>query len=83
VIFLKNSGRDNEISITQLVGLKPIVISIHRPHSNAKAFLTILDEIMSNVLKKGHFMVVCGNWNINPLQENINQKSFIKFSVVE
>jgi hypothetical protein len=85
-MFLKNSRTDKEfeISATKLVEIKTIVICIYRStHSNAKIFLGILDKIISNVLKKGRFMVICGNWNINLLQENIHRKGFIIFAVVE
>jgi hypothetical protein len=72
VIFLKNLVRDKELDIlaTKLVDFKIIVICVYRsPHIDVEIFLGILDEIISKVMKKGHFLGICGSWNINALQD--------------
>jgi hypothetical protein len=73
--FLQNLGRakELEISATELVALKIIAICIYRsPHSDVKILLGIFYEIISKVKKKGRFLVICGDWNINLLEENIH-----------
>jgi hypothetical protein len=80
VTFLKNLRRDKEleISATELVDFKIIVICIYRsPDSDVKIFLGILDDIISKIIKKGRFLVICGDLNINLLQENSHQKAVL------
>ena len=36
-----------------------------------------MEEIINKVSKKGIYLVMCGDWNINLLQENINQKALL------
>jgi hypothetical protein len=63
VISLKNLGKDKEleISATGLV-VVVIVICIHRSRSDVNNFLGILDEIISKVINKGCFLVMCRDW---------------------
>lgn len=78
--FSKNLGRDREfeISAIELVNFKIAVICIYRsPHSDVKKFLENLEEIINKVSKKGIYLVMCGDWNINLLQENIHQKALL------
>jgi exonuclease III len=70
--------REFEISAIELVDFKIAVNCIYRsPHSDVKKFLENLEEIINKVSKKGIYLVMCGDWNINLLQENIHQKALL------
>jgi exonuclease III len=45
------------------------------PNSSKEIFLELLDETLNKVLTKGRFLVLCGDWNINLLEENTHQKA--------
>jgi exonuclease III len=76
--FLKNLGREKvfEISAIELVDFKILVVCIYRsPNSNVEIFLQLLDEALNKMSKRGCFLVLCGDWNINLLDENTHQKA--------
>jgi exonuclease III len=75
-----NLGREKvfEISAIELVDFKIIVVCIYRsPNSNVANFLELLEETVNKVLLRGRFLVLCGDWNINLLVNNTQQKALI------
>jgi exonuclease III len=80
ITFLKNLERDRifEISAIELVDFKIIVMCIYRsPNSNEEIFLELLNEAVNKVLERGHFLVICGDWNIILLHDNTHQKALL------
>jgi exonuclease III len=78
--FLKNLGREKvfEISANELIDFKITVVCIYRsPNSNKETFLEVSDEVVNKVLKRVHSLVLCGDWNINLLEENTHQKALL------
>jgi exonuclease III len=76
--FVNNLARESvfEISAIEVVDLKIIVVCIYRsPNSNKEIFFELLEETLNKVKKKGHLLVLCEDWNINLLEENIYQKA--------
>jgi exonuclease III len=76
--FLRNLGREKvfEISAIELVDFKILIVCIYRsPNSNVEIFLQLLDEALNKMSKRGRFLVLCGDWNINLLDENTHQKA--------
>jgi hypothetical protein len=53
-------------------GKNPFAVNkyyITSPNSNEEIFLDLLDEAVNIVLKRGRFLVICGDWNINLLYD--------------
>jgi hypothetical protein len=76
--FLWNLGREKvfEISGIELADFKIMIVCIYRSlNSNVEILLHLLDEALNKMLKRGHFLVICGDWNINLLDENTHQKA--------
>jgi exonuclease III len=73
---ITNLGKDKvfEISAIELVDLKIIVVSIYRsPMSSAETFLELLEATINKISKKGCFLILCGDWNINLLTDMSDQ----------
>ena len=80
VSSLKNFGREKtlEISAIEIVKFKIIVICVYRsPNSDVKMFFNLIDEAINRVLNKGCLLVICGDLNINLLQNNSLQKTLL------
>jgi hypothetical protein len=82
--FLTNIGRKTvfEISTIELVNFKIIVVCIYiyiyiSPNSNVDNFLELLEQAVNKVLLRGRFLFLCGDWNINLLVDNTQQKALI------
>jgi exonuclease III len=76
--FVKNLARESvfKISAIEGVNLKIVVICIYRsPNSSKEIFLELLEETLNKVQIKGRLLVLCGDWNINLLEENTYQKA--------
>jgi hypothetical protein len=72
VSSLKNLRKDKmlEILAIEIVEFKIIISFIYRsPNSDVKTFFGLLEEAINRVLNKGRLLVICGEWNINPLQK--------------
>jgi hypothetical protein len=77
---ITNLGKNKvfEISAIELVDQKIIVVCIYRsPMSSAETFLELLDATINKISKKGCFLVLCGDWNINLLTDTPNQNALI------
>jgi exonuclease III len=76
--FVHNLTRKSifEYSAIEIVDWKIITIRIYRPPSSSReCFLQLLKETLNNIQKERHFLVLCGDWNINVLVENDYQRT--------
>ena len=76
--FVKSLARKSvfEMSAIEVVDLKIIVVCIYRsPNSSKEIFLELLEETLNKVKIKGRLLVLCGDWNINLLEDNTYQKA--------
>jgi hypothetical protein len=66
-------GRENDFEMTEveLMDFKPIVVCIHRsPHTDFHTFLNKLETVICKVQMKEMKLILCGDWNINFLQDS-------------
>jgi exonuclease III len=73
---IKDLGRDKEFKATELVDLRIVLICIYRsPQSDVNTFLEKLEVLINMVQKRGKYLVLCGDWNIDLLLENSHQQA--------
>jgi hypothetical protein len=64
------SENDFEMTKVELVDFKFILVCIYRsPHSDFYTFLNKLEIVICKVQVKGMKLILCGDWNINFLQD--------------
>jgi hypothetical protein len=71
--LLKGLGSENDFDMTEveLVDFKIILVCIYRsPHSDCYTFLNKLETVICKVQMKGVKLILCGDWNINFLQDS-------------
>jgi hypothetical protein len=74
VSYLRSLGSENDFEMTymQLIDVNLIVVCIYRsPHSDCHVFLNKLEKVIDKVWMKGMKLILCGDWNINFLQDSI------------
>jgi hypothetical protein len=60
-----------ELSVVETVEFKWLLICIYRsPHSDFRIFLDKLETLVDRIHKKRKKLIICGDWNINLLQES-------------
>ena len=63
----------SEASAIELTDFNLIIVCIYRsPDGNFAEFLSILEEIICKVQSKGINLFLCGDWNVNFLQNSPN-----------
>lgn len=80
VNWTKDSGRDKEfeISPTELVDHRIVLICIYTsPQIDVNIFLEKLVVLINRVQKRGKYLVLCRDRNINLLLEDSHQQAFI------
>jgi exonuclease III len=60
------------MTVTELSGCKITVVCIYRaPDGNFREFLSKLELVIQKRSMKGRQLILCGDWNLNLLQENV------------
>jgi exonuclease III len=73
VSYLKGLGSENDFEMTEveLVDFRIILVCIYRStHSDFCTFLNKLETVICKVQMKGMKLMLCGDWNINFLQDS-------------
>jgi hypothetical protein len=59
----------------QIIDCKLIIVCIYRsPHSDFSLFLNKLELMIDKVRKKRMQLILCGDWNLNFLQDNMQMR---------
>ena len=67
-----------ELSLIELIDFKLYIGCIYRaPDGQFDIFLNKLETVIQKLLKKNKVLLLCGDWNIDMLHENNNQKEFV------
>lgn len=73
VSYLRNMGSESdfEMSKVELMDFKLILICVYQsPHSDFYTFVRKLETVIYKVQMKGMKLILCGDWNINSLQDS-------------
>jgi hypothetical protein len=74
VNYLQNMSEEKnfEMAAIELVECKIIVVCIYRtPDGNFREFVSKLDLVIQKLSMKRRQLILCGDWNLNFLQENV------------
>ena len=66
-----NVDKEFELTATELIDKNVIILCIYRsPDGNFDNFLTKLDTVIQNIKQKKKTLLLCGDWNVDFLQDS-------------
>jgi hypothetical protein len=67
-----------ELSLIELVDYKLFIVCIYRsPDGKIEIFINKLETLIQKLITKKESLLLCGDWNIDILYENNNQKELV------
>jgi exonuclease III len=76
-----SEGKNFEITVIELSECKIILVCIYRASDgNFREFLSKLELVILKLSMKGRQLILCGDWNLNFLQENVLISPKLKFA---